>query len=110
MNLISMARPQPQVEETAKTTVVDSYYEKYPWGLRITLNNDELAKLGLDVTELEVDTEMLITAKALITGISINKNSGEQSDERSTLDLQIIAMSVTNNEDFGNAFNEAISA
>jgi hypothetical protein len=112
MNLINMERPKP---EDAKKEAVEampitgnSYYEKYPWGLRLTLNNEELKKLGMKIKDLEIDTVVSITAKALITSLSSDQNIENKEGTRNRVELQITDLAVESAEDFEGAFKEAV--
>ncbi|HHC4634712.1 capsid staple protein [Klebsiella pneumoniae] len=79
-------------------TCTDSYQDEsgetktrdeYPWGLCITLNNDTLNKLKAQPQN--VGTEVMITAKAVIKGISARE--GDDGTFRSA-DLQITDMAL----------------
>jgi len=107
-----MERPKP---EDSKKEMVDampipgnSYYEKYPWGLRLTLNNEELKKLGLKIKDLEIDTAINISAKALITSLSSDQNIENKEGTRNRVELQITDLSIESSEDFEGAFKEAV--
>jgi hypothetical protein len=64
---------------------------KYPWGTRLCLDDDILAKLGLGL--LPVGTELVIMAKATVVGTSTRERvKGEREDD---MDVQITAMDVT---------------
>ena len=63
--------------------------DEYPWGLCITLNNDTLNKLKAQPQN--VGTEVMITAKAVIKGISARE--GDDGTFRSA-DLQITDMAL----------------
>jgi hypothetical protein len=112
MNLISMERPKP--EDVKKEAVEampisgNSYYEKYPWGLRLTLNNEELKKLGISIKDLDIDTVVTINAKALITSLSSDQNIENKDKTNNRVELQITDLAVENAEDFEGAFKEAI--
>lgn len=112
MNLISMERPKPEDVKKeaveAMPTTGNSYYEKYPWGLRLTLNNEELKKLGLRVKDLDIDTVVNVSAKALITGLSSDQNIENKESIRNRVELQITDLSLENSEDFEGAFKEAV--
>jgi hypothetical protein len=105
-----MSRPKPEVAEEKMTIgPSDSYYEKYPWGLRINLDNDALKKLGLKLSALTVGGTVDVTAKALVTSLSSDQNM-ENTDQkvRNRVELQITDLMVADSEDFGSAFKEAI--
>jgi hypothetical protein len=113
INMISMERPKPATVESkaAQPIEADECYEKYPWGLRVTLRQEELAKLGIDVTELAVGENLSGTVKLLVTEISDNqrlRDSGETSSDQ-RLELQITSMSIQNDQDFAEAFKEAVN-
>lgn len=63
--------------------------DDYPWGLRITLNNDTLKKLNAQPQS--VGTEVMITAKAVIRGLSAHET--DDGVNRSA-DLQITDMAI----------------
>lgn len=72
-------------DESGKTQTRDDY----PWGLCITLNNDTLNKLKAQPQA--VGTEVMITAKAIIKGLSARET--DEGTNRSA-DLQITDMLV----------------
>lgn len=43
---------------------------KYPYGLKLNLGNQEIEKLGIDVSGMSVGDEVAIIAKATITDVS----------------------------------------
>ena len=117
MNMVSMVRPKPEVEETKTSPSVgtDSYYEKYPWGLRLTLNAEELDKLGIDLKNLTVDQEVTLQCKAKVTEIRQVERSNENNfmdssngKKDQTLELQVTDMSLADSQDFEGAFGEAL--
>ena len=63
--------------------------DEYPWGLCITLNNDTLNKLKAQPQG--VGTEVMITAKAVIRGLSARET--DDGVNRSA-DLQITDMAI----------------
>lgn len=110
MKLVSMERPKPSVKEETKGQAIDnSYYEKYPWGLRLDLGNDELDKLGIKISGYDVDSVVNITAKALITSISSSQSldSGSKKSSNNRIELQITDLAIEDLADFGTAFKEA---
>lgn len=63
--------------------------DEYPWGLCITLNNDTLKKL--QAQPRNVGDEVMITAKAVIKGISAREEEG---GTHRSADLQITDMAI----------------
>ena len=111
--MVDMSRPKPtnMVEEKAQMPVAtDSYYEKYPWGLRLTLNDEDIKKLGLKISDFNVEDTRELTAKILVTSVSSeqNMNDSGKAKTRDRLEFQITDMSITDPEDFEGAFKEAI--
>jgi len=64
---------------------------KYPWGTRLCLDDETMAKLGLSM--LPVGTEVMIMAKATVVGMSTSERQG--GDREDNIDLQITSMDVT---------------
>lgn len=61
---------------------------KYPWGLRIDLDDGSLGKLGLGL--MPVGTEVTIMATARVVSVSSNEREG--SEPETSMGLQIVAM------------------
>lgn len=72
--MIDMKR---KVESDRATLMAPEMTEEYPYGLRISLGNEELKKLG--IAELPaIDTEMKLTALVCVTSVSSSEyQSGE---------------------------------
>ena len=68
---------------------------RYPYGLRICLTHNELAKLGLDAN-CEIGDMIDIRAFACVTSVSINKT--ESGKEECRVELQIEKMAVEDEE------------
>lgn len=65
--------------------------DEYPYGLRINLNNETLAKLGM--TELPpIDAEFKLMALVCVVGITQNDSTGETPYK--SVDLQIEQMTL----------------
>lgn len=70
--------------------------ELYPWGLRLNLGTEELAKLG--ITELPpLGTKMTLIAEVEATSTGENKHLNDEgkTKESRDLSLQITAMDLT---------------
>lgn len=66
----------------------DSDAPKYPWGLSICLGDEALAKLGIGL--MPVGTEVMIMAKATVTGTS--SRARQNGDNSQDMDMQITAL------------------
>lgn len=72
---------------------------KYPWGLGLNLSDEVMSKLGLGT--LTVGDEVIIVAKAKVTGMSAREEV--DGDVKNCSDLQIIAMDVKTGVDLSKA-------
>lgn len=61
---------------------------KYPWGLRIDLDDGSMEKLGFGL--MPVGTEIMVTAMARV--VSTNSSEREGGDMEQSMGLQIVAM------------------
>lgn len=107
--LINMQRTDKEKREEAAS--VDSYKKrKYPYGLCIYLDSDQLTKLGINES-LPVGTEVTISAKAIVERTSESAELEPEGDgkERSA-SLQITDMSVSRSGVSANAANSLYGA
>ena len=98
MKLIDMTREKPKKNKT--DTVAKSpepYYEKYPYCLRLTLQKEELDKLGLKPTDFKVGSTIDLSAQAEVFTVRevqhVKENSGYDQDSKS-VELQITKLSL----------------
>ena len=91
MELIDMKRAKPKKSEENKE-IASEYYDPYPYGLRITLNKEELEKLNIDVNKFDIGQRINIMAEAEVVNLqtSPNKKSGDQS-----IGFQLVKMNLT---------------
>lgn len=90
MKLIDMKN---SVQTKNSTLVAPDMQDEYPYGLRITLNNDTLKKLG--ITEMPaIDSEHQLVALVCVVGMSQHESQGEDEAYRS-VELQIEQMVLT---------------
>lgn len=62
----------------------------YPYGLSISLDDESLEKLEVDVTDLAVGSTMVVVAKVKVSSVSSNQSDGGPS--RQSVSLQITEM------------------
>lgn len=107
--LIDLARPEPQPEETKAMTEGPSLnYEKYSWSTRFTLRDEELSKLGINLADYKIGDELVISAQVKVIEIASSESEGvdrKHTDRR--LELQITHMALPDRGDFNDMFNEA---
>ena len=92
-DLIDMRYSKAELADEAKEAAVGPSGEPnpYPWGLAITLEDEELTKLG--ITELpSVGDELNLTAIAKVTSVNQSLN---QDDPECRVGLQIIMLGAT---------------
>ena len=99
MKLVSMKRSPKRTLSEAKEVAMPEPMaeEKYPYGLKIHLCDEDLAKLGVDVNDYSVDDPIMIHAKATICEVSSREyqeyGTGDTKyDQR--LELQITAIAL----------------
>ena len=86
-DLVSMKRTKAEVKEMSAPTAMDD--EQYPYGLRISLQNDELEKLGIDKLPGVGDTFEL---EAIVVVKSVSAGQSEGGEKRRSIELQITEM------------------
>jgi len=86
MPLIDMKRPKKK--ENVDSPEISGGYEKYPWGIRLTLENEELKKLGMNIKNFPVGKTCKIEGEAEVTSVSENENIDDK-ESRESVGLQI---------------------
>lgn len=86
---MKMVDMKQTVESEKSTMLAQETRDEYPWGLRISLNNETLAKLG--ITELPaIDSEFKLVALACV--VSVSQNESSDGEPHRNIDLQIEQM------------------
>lgn len=86
--MVNMKRKAKKTKgPTAEMTYGDEDRDKYPYGLRINLETEELKKLGIDVKEFEVGEKVKFTCKAEITNLAEHKEYPDK--VRQDMNIQI---------------------
>lgn len=97
MNLVDMKSPKKTAKEM-KAGMMPSPMERdeYPWGTKIDLNEESLAKLGSLFDDAEVGEETTVTAKAKVVSKRDNATVGADGKKKKnrSLELQITKISV----------------
>lgn len=89
--LVDMEMDDEQVLDMAMPIAM-SERERYPYGLRICLTHDELAKLGLEA-DCDVGDVIDLRAFAVVTSVSMNET---ENGKNCRVELQIQKLSVEN--------------
>lgn len=90
MKLTSMKLSKADMEPAPAESVLNDR-PSYPWGLQVRLDEDAIAKLGMDLPT--VDTELILVARVNVVSVSSNEHAskGGKSKHRN-VELQITAM------------------
>lgn len=100
MKMVSMARsPEEIKEQMDKMTSAPEMPDgpQYPYGLCITLCDDELEKLGIDKDDMpEIGDMIHLMAMAKVTSVSQSANS---SGDQRRIELQITDLSCEDEDD-----------
>ncbi|GAA0567472.1 capsid staple protein [Halomonas salifodinae] len=75
-------------------TVAEAPDDEYPWGLRIHLEDDQLAKLGIDMMP-DPGAKRMMMAKVEIVSTDIHNRDGEK---RRSMSLQITDMKLSDED------------
>lgn len=95
-NMIDMALSPKEAEEECAPAYDPSQGPKYPWGLGICLTQEELDKLQLSASDVEVGDIVHIMAFAKVTSVSSTET---QEGANSRVELQIIALASEDEDD-----------
>lgn len=95
MKLTNMASTDDEQAETPEPAEAEYHEPKYPWGLKLTLNEESLAKLGIE-TLPKAGAEVTIQAKASVCGVSqYERDTGEANR---AVDLQITDLGISSGQ------------
>jgi len=96
MKLTSMKKKiKTTLRGALKTDMPEETEQPYPWGLEISLDQDSIKKLNLDIENMSAGDDVFFVAKAKVTRISINENVDSatgKTDKNGDIGLQIQQM------------------
>src|SRR5574340_1682985 len=91
MKMADMKMPKKSAKEMKGMEMPASgMQDEYPYGLRVSLGNHELGKMGGAHDNCQVGDEMLMMARCTVVSKSENEQQGGKADKR--LELQIKSM------------------
>jgi hypothetical protein len=95
---VSMKLPKPKKDNDHKNVeaIEEPYYEKYPYGLEIRLDNKSLGKLGMSVGKHKVGQKMTIEADTVIESTNAHQRRDGELDQ--SMSLQITDLAVEGQE------------
>ena len=109
--LTDMKLPKPK-KNNLKTAAVpyDMNREQYPYGLRLSLGNDEVEKLP-GLKKLDIDEEVSINARARVVSVNLDKSQDTKGDskERFRIAIQIEQIAISKVNDGQDSFDEAVN-
>ena len=94
-----------KAEEKKKYSVGQDSMPDYPYGLSLTIDKDELDKLGM--TEYEVGDELNISAVGKVTMV---RNSADEKSEESSITIQITKLELKDADEMAEAVEAKGSA
>lgn len=89
MKLRDMIRKKKSASDITQVAETPYDEEKYPYGLRINLEEDEIDKLGIDLKNFNIDDKVKIVGVAYVESLRQNKT---RHGENKSLGLQITKM------------------
>lgn len=80
MSMTDMKRPKPKKSDMDKMTCASpaSEGDRYPWGLQIRLEKDDLEKLGVSAADFKIGQTVAIQASAKVTSINSRESTGSE--------------------------------
>lgn len=100
MKLVDM-KNTPAERKLEATPSVQPKGPEYPWGLRLTLNNESLKKLGL-TDNPKMGTVLHVDAVVEVCSVSSYEADSPKGESRS-VDLQVTSMAIASADDDGAA-------
>ena len=101
-----MTLPKPKNKTGKEFPEIGMEYEKYPYGLRLRLEKEQIDKLPV-LQKIEAGAEVNISAKGKVMEVRVTDKAG--GDNRHFVEIQIQSIGIPDKEDFGNAFKEAMN-
>lgn len=104
--MVDMAlSPQEAMESTMPMSMANA--PRYPYGLCLSLCQDELEKLGLDAGDMEVGDVIHLHALAKVTSCSENET---ESGSNCRVELQIVMMDIESEDEENEEADQVMSA
>lgn len=112
MKLTSIELAKPHVEEVKTAEpMTNGWYEKFPYGMRITMDTSVLDKLNIDVADYPTGTTVKVIAEATIIRTTDEKSIDDSTGAVRSIEMQIteVAIEPSVEADFERSFNEAVN-
>jgi len=87
MKMVDMARPKPKKSNKEEAPVMAESYDKYPYCLRITFQNEELKSLNLKTRDFKLGENIVLTCNAEVISIRESEEVNQKKDQ--SVEIQI---------------------
>ena len=97
MGMVNLKQDKKEMEKgTEVTASPEAPKDEYPYGLRVTLDQDTLKKLGISdaIGDYDIDDTVTISAKCLVKSVSKSKDDYGKENESERMELQITDLSI----------------
>ncbi|WP_320008466.1 capsid staple protein [Maridesulfovibrio sp.] len=101
MKLVDMRRKPEKKKGKDSPAVVEPEHEDFPWGLRLSLDDEVVSKLGLKPSELKVGSTVKLEAKAFVCGARAQPDGKDKH-----IELQLVKLGIDTAGSFEDGFNE----
>ncbi|WP_432736482.1 capsid staple protein [Maridesulfovibrio sp. FT414] len=91
-------KPEKKRKEEA---AIESAQDEFPWGLRITLHDESVSKLGLKPKDMKVGSTVKLEAKAFVCSAGAQPGGKNKS-----IELQLVKLGI----DAGGSFEDGFDA
>lgn len=105
MKLVDMKMSTEERKSATSTPVKDDEGPRYPWGLQITFDGDEIDKIP-ELKDVKVGDTIILAIEGTVKTVSLREEDDESGEKRSVT-FQGKKVGVTNQDDFEGAFMKA---
>lgn len=107
--LVDMKRPKPKKYDRDSSVPVEVVmdYEQYPYGLRLSLGNEDVQKIP-GLKDLDIKEPVSITARGSVISVNLDKSQDRKGDSKESLriEIQIEQIAIAKINDGQGAFDE----
>lgn len=93
-------RLKPEKKKKSAKSEVVAEHEEFPWGLRLSLDDKVVSKLGLKPKDMKVGSTVKLEARAVICGARAQPDG-----KGKHVELQLIKMGIDSGGSFEDGFN-----
>ena len=90
--MMDMARPKPKKGDKEMMTAPAMEHEKYPYGLRVTLQKPELDNLGMSIKDFAMGKTCIAECEMEVMSMRESESQGRDPDQ--SVELQIKRMMI----------------